>query len=1149
MQMIQIGGFPFSSKISLFTLMKRNMSNALAAALLLGAFLGFAPQVLADGGLPLWTNYYDGPASGDEDAVSIGVDGSGNVFVTGRSPKLVSGFGNVMQCATLAYSNDGTPLWTNRFSATPTAPTLARGLGVGTNGNVYVTGTSLGNFVTVAYSNAGAPIWTNYYGGIVNGTATAIALAVANSGNVFVAGFSSGSFSGDYDIVAYSSVGLSLWTNHYNGPSNGQDSATAVVADGSGNAIVTGTSVGAGGYEDFATIKYSNAGLALWTNRYDSPVHLQDYPSAVAVDSSNNVFVTGYSANNPNSPVNFNYVTVKYSSAGVPLWTNRYNSTGNGDDYAKAIAVDSTGNVFITGYSLGGSGLDCATIKYSNDGVPQWTNHHVTLGYAIALDNNGSVFITGSQETIAYSGAGMPLWTNSYGGGNASAIAVDAAANVFVTGQWYNNTSFDYGTIKYSAFVIPNQPPIVANPIPDQAGTYGSVLSYSFPSSTFVDPDAGQTLSYTVSNLPPGIAFDGATRTFSGTNTGVGTNVVTVTATDNGSPPMSTNTSFSIAVGKAILTATALNRTNHYGDSIFLDSRCCDVDYSDFKFPTYSQFGLQTPPDISTTATSTSPVCVYPITLSGGADVHYVFDLHDGLLTIVPAPATVLVYDACRVVEQTNPPLEGRIDGLLNNDPITLTLSTAATPSCPPGSYPISLSLNDPSHRATNYNFSYLNGVLTVLQFGFRFDVVHTFGTSNELGTADVAKLPGAAVTEGADGFLYGLTMYGGALGHGATFAMHRDGTAYSVLSSLPSLVTLDNGFRVPAPLIFGNNGLLYNAAPGNGSFSPGSLFSVDTNGNGVSIIRTFSQSEGGPNGLLLSTNGLLYGTATGGSDIIYSIGHDGSGFTVLWQSSNFTEPRQFEAGLIEGSDGVLYGVSPNGGDLGGGTVFKIQKDGSGLTVLHNFGPSPWAQLIEASDGQLYATTVNGGSFNDGTVFRLAKDGSVFTLLHEFNSARLDGKSPLGAVGEGTDGVLYGTTVGGGAFATPLEGTVYRLNKDGTGYCVLHSFGGDQANPAYVTSSLIQASDGSFYGTSKFGGAFGYGTVFRLTPVIPPALSIQPATPGSVTLSWVPPTPGFVLQQNISLDPQTWINAPSGSTNPIILPIGTGQLFFRLYTP
>jgi hypothetical protein len=395
----------------------------------------YATIAYSGAGVALWTNRYSGTGYRDDQATAVAVDGSGNVFVTGNS-------------ATIAYSGAGVPLWTNRYNGSASA------VAVDGSGNVFVTGFP----ATIAYSGAGAPLWTN------GGSGTAIALD--GSGNVFVTG-------GGFTTIAYSGAGVPLWTNRYSGTGYSDDQATAVAVDASGNVFVTGFSAGSGGDSAYATIAYSGAGVALWTNRYNGSA------SAMAVDGSGNVFVTGSSGFSP-SGGNYDYATIAYSGAGVPLWTNRYNGPGNGSAEARAVAVDASGNVFVTGYSGSPVGIlgysDYATIAYSGAGVPLWTNHYngpangSDEATAMAVDASGNVFVTGysagsggdnDYATIAYSGAGVPLWTNRYDGtgygwsDKANAVAVDASGNVFVTGSseypfLFASVSSAYATIAYS---------------------------------------------------------------------------------------------------------------------------------------------------------------------------------------------------------------------------------------------------------------------------------------------------------------------------------------------------------------------------------------------------------------------------------------------------------------------------------------------------------------------------------------------------------------------------------------------------------------------------------------------------------------------------------------------------------------------------
>ncbi|MFO1513744.1 MAG: choice-of-anchor tandem repeat GloVer-containing protein [Verrucomicrobiota bacterium] len=194
---------------------------------------------------------------------------------------------------------------------------------------------------------------------------------------------------------------------------------------------------------------------------------------------------------------------------------------------------------------------------------------------------------------------------------------------------------------------------------------------------------------------------------------------------------------------------------------------------------------------------------------------------------------------------------------------------------------------------------------------------------------------------------------------------------------------------------------------------------------------------------------------------------------------------------LMEASDGKLYGTTASGGTAGKGALFRVNKDGSDLHVLKSFGLAtddaqrPVAALIEASDGLLYGTSSEGGALGRGTVYQLDKGGSNFVVLHHF--AGTNGAYPEAKLLEASDGWLYGTASGGGP-STNDYGVVFRLQKTGAGFQLLKSFGGvDGANPE---GGLIEATDGGLYGTTCYGGgtnlanvtstgSSNVGTVFR----------------------------------------------------------------------
>jgi len=184
--------------------------------------------------------------------------------------------------------------------------------------------------------------------------------------------------------------------------------------------------------------------------------------------------------------------------------------------------------------------------------------------------------------------------------------------------------------------------------------------------------------------------------------------------------------------------------------------------------------------------------------------------------------------------------------------------------------------------------------------------------------------------------------------------------------------------------------------------------------------------------------------------------------------------------GLMLANDGNFYGRTAIGGDLGGGTVFRMTPDGT-VTVLHNFTPGAECHdgpLIQASDGALYGTLARGGEFTFGEVYRLTLDGS-YSTLHSFNDGDApNGSVPCDGVVQGPDGALYGVTMGGGEFFG--RGTAYRLALDGS-FSTIHSFGIEYPLGGYIPQTrLVVGNDGALYGKDSGGGFFAQGMAFRL---------------------------------------------------------------------
>ena len=411
-----------------------------------------------------WVARYNGPGSVRDRVEDIALDTIGNVYVTGRSVGSGTGF----DFATIKYSSSGTSLWVSRYSHPANSSDLAFAIELDDSGNAYVTGhswtgiLSSTDYATIKYSSSGVSRWLREYNGPSSAGDEASDLSLDSLGNVYVTGWSWDSLTGyDYVTIKYSNAGDTLWLSRYDGPQNYTDQPRAIAVDNSGNVYVTGRSIGAGDEYDFATIKYDSSGVEVWVRRYDGPSNGESHATALVLDDLGNVCVTGKTWNGSN----FDFATVKYSGSGTELWDRIYNGPSNGGDEANDIASDDSGNVFVTGGSEG----DYATIKYNSGGGLLWIRsfngggNGTDLATALTLDDSGNVYVTGSTwnnnsfdyGTIKYSKTGDTLWVMQYdgpanGADTATAIVVDRAGNVYVTGTSMGIGSFfDYATIKY----------------------------------------------------------------------------------------------------------------------------------------------------------------------------------------------------------------------------------------------------------------------------------------------------------------------------------------------------------------------------------------------------------------------------------------------------------------------------------------------------------------------------------------------------------------------------------------------------------------------------------------------------------------------------------------------------------------------------
>jgi uncharacterized repeat protein (TIGR03803 family) len=284
-----------------------------------------------------------------------------------------------------------------------------------------------------------------------------------------------------------------------------------------------------------------------------------------------------------------------------------------------------------------------------------------------------------------------------------------------------------------------------------------------------------------------------------------------------------------------------------------------------------------------------------------------------------------------------------------------------------------------------------------------------------------------------------------------------------------------DGAYPQSAPIL-ARDGNLYGTTSG-GDQSSGTVFRITTAGALTTLYRFTGGADGdGPNGLIQARDGNLYGTTFDGGaygwGTVFRITTTGT-LTTLYSFTGGTDGLWPQTGLVQVSDGSLYGTTAYGGAAkGGGTVFRLTTGGK-LKTLYSFSGADGSNangLIQGKDGNLYGTTYQGGVYGWGTVFQLTTAGAL-TVLHNFSA--VDGSNANGLI-QGKDGNLYGTTYLGGAYNV---GTVFQLTTAGA-LTTLHNFNGADGSDA---TGLIQAKDGNLYGTTCWGGLYNAGTVFRVT--------------------------------------------------------------------
>jgi uncharacterized repeat protein (TIGR03803 family) len=805
---------------------------------------------------------------------------------------------------TVGLAVESGPAWVSRFNGSADFSDVPKAVAVDSAGNVFVTGRSrtvarqpnadeeegAGELVTVKYDPIGNEVWVRRFPAAVQNEAGARAITLDKDGNVIVGGYSeatAGQGDTQFTTVKYSSTGAELWVRHYRGPRGTDSDIKAIGTDPLGNIYVTGDSnafypnVGEA-QDDFATIKYAPDGTELWVKRYDGPAHGEDEAKSLRVDASGNSYVCGIS---PGLGTGDDIAIVKYDSNGNELWVRRYTSPGARGDDPGEVQVDGNGNVYVVGSTPGLGGSDIVLLKYDPAGTPLWVQrydspaHDNDAAERLAVDRDGYAHVAGSSSgllTLRYAPDGTLLWAKHYDGtGNGD---FPAAVELDKAGGVYvvgESVGDDTG----SDLVLIKY---------DANGNELWVRRYDGPGHASDVPAEGRAL-----------AVDGNLNVY--------------------------------VTGRSARGAS--EATEDFVTLKFAQPPADGSGYElvhDFDFPEgTSPGGLFRASDgtLYGTAASGGPDdlgTIFRLRKDGRFETLFVFR-EDDALGAHPSPGPLAE-------------LNGALYGTTSGDGVTL-----------PGS-------------------------IFKITPGGDLAMLHNFAISGIEG-----RNPNGGLTLGTDGNFYGTTREGGANGAGTFFRITPD-------EKFVKLLDFDTakGTKLAGSLLLLDDGSFLGTAQEGGANGVGTIFRVTAEG-AFTLLHHFAIPSGsGPeSGITRGANGRYYGVAAFGG----ALGdQDGGGvFYEITLAGAYTAIRHFDpatgitpgAGLTLGSDGAFYGSGRRGGSDDLGMIFRLLPTGE-FTVLHTFSRDGGelgfssSRLVEGTDRRLYGASEFGGSSDfGGFLFRL----------------------------------------------------------------------------------------------------------------------------------------------------------------------------------
>lgn len=258
-------------------------------------------------------------------------------------------------------------------------------------------------------------------------------------------------------------------------------------------------------------------------------------------------------------------------------------------------------------------------------------------------------------------------------------------------------------------------------------------------------------------------------------------------------------------------------------------------------------------------------------------------------------------------------------------------------------------------------------------------------------------------------------------------------------------------------------------------------VYRMRSDGGEFTLIRR--ESSNYLTGTTMGLDGRLYGSTWqppfGAAPGLFRMNADGGMFEIIKSLPG----EHSVAGVVQDADGMLFGTTVASGNFNRGVVFKVTTNGTGFERIHHFGSVPAdghlaGALLIGSDGWLYGCTVYGGDRDQGIIFKINRDGGGYAVLHHFDNTSRRGGRPTyhRPLLEASDGLLYGAADGGDNRA----GVLFCIGRDGSGFRLVHQFAGEDSFGDSPVGGLIEWCDGALYGTTHEGGIDGAGIVFRV---------------------------------------------------------------------